>query len=194
MVRLEELVPGSRVQGIAGRDFVEVLAVRFYGPDAVEVIYKAEGALPESTILYRSSEADLELASATRRFAFDGDGHLFRLASEALRIRLAHLFDPFVAVRSSQIDALPHQLTAVYGEMIPRQPWAREAGLHPTQLYRWRRRLCARQGATSGFTPVQIIGESRAPELLPAPVGVIEIELADGTRLRIDDHRAQRHT
>jgi transposase len=61
---------------------------------------------------------------------------------------------------------------------------AREAGLHPTQLYRWRRQLCTRQGATAGFAPVQIIGEPGAPGL-PAPVGVIEIELADGTRLRI---------
>jgi transposase len=61
---------------------------------------------------------------------------------------------------------------------------AREAGLHPTQLYKWRRQLCTRQLAASGFAPVQIIGEPAAPGL-PAPVGVIEIELADGTRLRI---------
>ncbi|HKD29881.1 MAG TPA: transposase [Xanthobacteraceae bacterium] len=61
---------------------------------------------------------------------------------------------------------------------------AREAGLHPTQLYRWRRQLCARQEAAPGFAPVQVIGETAAPGL-PAPVGVIEIELANGTRLRI---------
>jgi len=61
---------------------------------------------------------------------------------------------------------------------------AREAGLHPSQLYKWRRLLCVRQGAASRFRPVQIIGETAAPGL-PAPVGVIEIELADGTRLRI---------
>jgi transposase len=61
---------------------------------------------------------------------------------------------------------------------------AREAGLHPTQLYKWRRQLCARHEAASGFTPVQVIGEPAAPGL-PAPVGVIEIELAGGTRLRI---------
>ncbi len=61
---------------------------------------------------------------------------------------------------------------------------AREAGLHPSQLYKWRRQLCARQGTASGFAPVRIIGEAPAPGL-PAPVGVIEIELADGTRLRI---------
>jgi transposase len=61
---------------------------------------------------------------------------------------------------------------------------AREAGLHPSQLYKWRRQLCARQGAASRFMPVQILGEPAVPGL-PAPVGMIEIELADGTRLRI---------
>lgn len=47
---------------------------------------------------------------------------LFRLASEALRIRLAHLFDPYLAVHTSNLDALPHQIRAVNGEMLPRQP------------------------------------------------------------------------
>jgi superfamily II DNA or RNA helicase len=121
MMRLEELVAGSRVRGIASGEFVEILAARSFGPDAVEVTYKANGGV-DQTVLYRSSESQLELVSPTRRFAFDGDGHLLRLASEALRIRLAYLFDPFVAVRASQIEALPHQLTAVYGEMLPRQP------------------------------------------------------------------------
>jgi transposase len=61
---------------------------------------------------------------------------------------------------------------------------AREAGLHPSQLYKWRRQLCARQGGVSGFAPVQIMDEAPGCRL-PAPVGVIEIELAGGTRVRI---------
>ena len=61
---------------------------------------------------------------------------------------------------------------------------AREAGLHPSQLYKWRHQLCARQEAMPRFTPVQIVGEAPSRRL-PAPVGVIEIELAGGTRLRI---------
>jgi transposase len=61
---------------------------------------------------------------------------------------------------------------------------AREAGLHPSQLYKWRRQLCARPEGASGFAPVQIVGGTAAPGL-PAPLGVIEIELAGGTRLRI---------
>ena len=50
------------------------------------------------------------------------DGELLRLVSEALRIKLAHLFDPMVAVYTSMIEPLPHQITAVYGEMLSRQP------------------------------------------------------------------------
>lgn len=120
-MRLEEIVPGARIRGIAGEQFVEVLAARSFGPDAIEVTYKLDGNV-DQTVLFRSSESELEPAETARRFAFDGDGHRLRLASEALRIRLAHLFDPFLAIRSSQIEALPHQLTAVYEEMLPRQP------------------------------------------------------------------------
>jgi hypothetical protein len=57
-----------------------------------------------------------------RPWSFDGDGALFRLVAEANRIRLAHLFDPVLAVHTSLVDPLPHQITAVYEEMLPRQP------------------------------------------------------------------------
>ncbi len=42
--------------------------------------------------------------------------------SEAHRIRLAYLFDPVLAVHSSLVEPLPHQITAVYEAMLPRQP------------------------------------------------------------------------
>ncbi len=61
---------------------------------------------------------------------------------------------------------------------------AREAGLHPSQLYKWRRQLCTRQVAVSGFAPVQIMDAAPASRS-PEQVGVIEIELAGGTRVRI---------
>jgi superfamily II DNA or RNA helicase len=53
---------------------------------------------------------------------FDGNGYQFRLVSEAHRIRLAHLFDPVLAVHTSVVEPLPHQITAVYEAMLPRQP------------------------------------------------------------------------
>lgn len=49
-------------------------------------------------------------------------GELFRLVSEAVRIRNAYLFDSFLAVHTSLVEPLPHQITAVYEEMLPRQP------------------------------------------------------------------------
>jgi transposase len=60
---------------------------------------------------------------------------------------------------------------------------AREAGVHPSQLYGWRRQLCARREAPAGFTAVQVAAE---PETrLAAARGMIEIEIAGGTRVRI---------
>src|SRR5690606_1192789 len=64
----------------------------------------------------------LELVQEGRPWSFDADGALFRLVSEAQRIRLAHLFDPVLAVHTSLVEPLPHQITAVYEEMLPRQP------------------------------------------------------------------------
>lgn len=55
-----------------------------------------------------------------RPWSFDSDGTLFRLVSEAHRIRLAHLFDPVLAVHTSTVEPLPHQITAVYEEMLVR--------------------------------------------------------------------------
>jgi transposase len=49
---------------------------------------------------------------------------------------------------------------------------AREAGLHPSQLHKWRRHLCARQGTASGFALVRISAETAAGGL-PAPVGAL---------------------
>jgi hypothetical protein len=37
-------------------------------------------------------------------------------------IKLAHYFDPYLAIHTSLVDPLPHQISAVYGEMLPRQP------------------------------------------------------------------------
>jgi len=62
------------------------------------------------------------VASTQGHWSFDGDGALLRLVSEANRIRLAHLFDPYLAVHTSRIEPLPHQITAVYAEMLQRQP------------------------------------------------------------------------
>ena len=64
---------------------------------------------------------------------------------------------------------------------------ARAAGIHASQLFRWRRQLCERTQVQAAFNPVAITPE---PEAASAPAvaeraGVIEIEFATGGRMRI---------
>jgi SNF2 family DNA or RNA helicase len=99
----------------------EIVQVSRFGADALNLIYRINGRVGER-LVYRGEETAFEFVEAGRTYAFDADGGLLRLASEASRIRLAHLFDPYLAVSASQIEALPHQITAVYAEMLPRQP------------------------------------------------------------------------
>ena len=67
-------------------------------------------------------EAGIVVATAGRPWSFDADGADFKLATEAYRINLAHLFDPIMAVHTSNVEPLPHQITAVYESMLPKQP------------------------------------------------------------------------
>ena len=117
----DDLKPGARVRGLAPSGIAEIVQVARFGVDALNLVFRAEGKVGER-LLYRGEETGFELVESGRAYAFDADGGLLRLASEASRIRLAHLFDPYLAVSASQIEALPHQITAVYAEMLPRQP------------------------------------------------------------------------
>jgi hypothetical protein len=121
VLAFDDIKPGSRLRGLVGAGVAEIVQVARFGADALNLVFRANGRVGER-LLYRGEEASLELVEAGRVYGFDADGGLLRLASEAYRIRLAHLFDPYLAVSTSQIDALPHQITAVYGEMLPRQP------------------------------------------------------------------------
>ncbi|MCL4783442.1 MAG: DEAD/DEAH box helicase [Bryobacterales bacterium] len=122
MARLEELTKGTTVRGILPDTAVTVIDVRWFGSNIIELTFKDVGGRLHNELLYRDRESSLEIVSTSLPWNFDGDGELFRLVSEARRIRLAHLFDPLLAVHTSLIDPLPHQITAVYGELLTRQP------------------------------------------------------------------------
>jgi SNF2 family DNA or RNA helicase len=122
MARLEDLTRGTALRGIIPDGLVTVVDVSWYGSEAVELTYKDASGRPGIRLLYRDDEPTLELVSVGLPWSFDGDGQLFRLVSEAHRIRLAHLFDPVLAVHTSLVDPLPHQITAVYETMLTRQP------------------------------------------------------------------------
>lgn len=122
MAKLEELTADASVKGVLPDSLVTVVGVQWHGSDAITLTYKGPTGALGSELLYRSDEARLEVPTVGRPWSFDGDGAMFRLVSEANRIRLAHLFDPLLAVHTSIVDPLPHQITAVYEAMLPRQP------------------------------------------------------------------------
>jgi superfamily II DNA or RNA helicase len=116
----EGLKSGVRVAGLVAGQVVKIIAVERAG-DMFNVVYQDDSGRLEARLISQSDVESLE-ASAEVRWTFDGDGKGFRLASEARRIELAHLFDPFAAVQTATIQPLPHQIEAVYGRMLPMQP------------------------------------------------------------------------
>lgn len=122
MLELEQIRKNAAIAGIEPGQVVRIVTTEPVGPDALTVYYKtADGSLRER-MLFRSDQPDLALAEAGRPWAFDAPGEAFKLAAEAYRIDLAHLFDPMMAVHTSNVEPLPHQITAVYESMLPRQP------------------------------------------------------------------------
>jgi superfamily II DNA or RNA helicase len=121
--KLEQLTPGTNVRGILPAGALAVIqGVTWFGPDTLEAIYKDAAGRISSEIIGRDRESSMEVTQQGRAWSFDGDGAKFRLVSEAHRIGLAHQFDPVLAVHTSTVQPLPHQITAVYESMLPRQP------------------------------------------------------------------------
>ena len=122
MNAIDEIRPGLSLTGLESEVIVTVMVATPIGTAAVQVIYK----LPNGTIRERLVGAadihTLAVATTERPWSFDGDGEAFKLAVEAKRIDLAFLFDPMMAVHTSNVEPLPHQITAVYESMLPRQP------------------------------------------------------------------------
>ncbi|OEC93553.1 helicase-related protein [Rhizobium sp. YK2] len=121
-MKLEEIHAGQSLSGIEPSQIVTVVATVPLGEGAVQLIYRTpEGSMKER-FLNRGDESSVEVATLERPFSFDGDGAMFQLACEAKRIDLAFLFDPMMAVHGSNVEPLPHQITAVYESLLPRQP------------------------------------------------------------------------
>jgi superfamily II DNA or RNA helicase len=122
MTRLEDLTKGASVKGVHPDQTVTVVDVHWHGSAVVELTYRDATGRVAQELLYRDREPTLEIIEAGRAWSFDADGARFRLVSEAQRIGLAYLFDPWLAIHTSVVEPLPHQITAVYERMLPRQP------------------------------------------------------------------------
>ena len=122
MVRIEDLQPGMSLVGLEATGISTIAAVVPISDDSVQVIYKTGDGSLKDRLIGRADEENISIADAERPWSFEGDGESFKLAVEAKRIDLAFLFDPMMAVHTSNVEPLPHQITAVYESMLPRQP------------------------------------------------------------------------
>src|SRR5438876_302049 len=121
-MRLEDITTGQSLSGVEPTQIVSVVATVPLGEGALQLIYRTPDGAMKERLLGRADQASIDIAAIERPFSFDGDGAAFQLACEAKRIDLAFLFDPMMAVHTSNVEALPHQITAVYESMLPRQP------------------------------------------------------------------------
>ena len=121
-MKLEEIAKGALVSGIEPGKVARIVSADPLGDNAVTVVYRTDDGRLGERVLFRSNESELSIATAGRPWSFEADGEGFKLAAEAIRINLAHLFDPMMAVHTSNVEPLPHQITAVYESMLPKQP------------------------------------------------------------------------
>ncbi|MDJ0835529.1 MAG: helicase-related protein [Acidobacteriota bacterium] len=122
MLKLEDVKKGCQVHGIEVTGIVEIVSVDRDNDEMLTVIYRNNKGNIREQMLFREDEPNLELAVDGKPWNFDAPGSEFKLALEAYRIDQAHLFDPMMAVHSAKVIPLPHQISAVYEAMLPRQP------------------------------------------------------------------------
>ncbi len=117
----DDLAAGMRLEGVVADGHVTVVAVEMHGPSSATLTYRTgDGRLGDRII----AATDLGSFSEPeqRRWSFDADGDMFKLAAEAQRLQQAHLADPFAAVDTSNIEPYPHQIDAVYNRMLELRP------------------------------------------------------------------------
>jgi superfamily II DNA or RNA helicase len=120
-ISFQDLRPGLRLRGLVAASDVTVVAVDHVGPEIANVVVRDDKGQIVERLVTTADLTQVTLAPSSR-WTFDAPGDKFKLASEARRIQLAHLFDPYSAVAAATIDPLPHQIEAVYERLLPLQP------------------------------------------------------------------------
>ena len=122
MLKLEEITVGAEIAGLLQNELATIVAVNKVGDNAVTVYYKTHSGAVQEQLLFRENEEKLSIAETGLAWSFESPSKDFKLALEALRIRMGFLFDPMMAIHTSNVEPLPHQISAVYEAMLPKQP------------------------------------------------------------------------
>ena len=113
---MDRIKPGSIIRGPYWPEPVEIKLVEEAG-DYIHII----GA----TTISRNHVDQIIPRDEFLRLSTEGEGPLFSqepwkvfLALETTRYRFASLYDPLLAMNTSKVDPLPHQIEAVYGHIL----------------------------------------------------------------------------
>jgi len=121
-MKISSIQTGMSLAGVEPDLIVSVIARTQISETSIQLVYRLPDGSIKERLLSESECESISEAVTAHPWRFDGDGEAFKLAVEAKRIDLAFLFDPMMAVHTSNVDPLPHQITAVYESMLPRQP------------------------------------------------------------------------
>ncbi len=122
MIHLSDIQPDQFIQGILPGIPVRIISVQPHGNDVITIFFERPDGTPDRRLLYPTDAQNLTRVLRNVTWDAQADAIGFRLAVEAKRIRLAYLFDPRIAIHLSHIEPLPHQISAVYEQMLPRLP------------------------------------------------------------------------
>lgn len=121
-MRLQELKENIIVIGLCGEDKVRINKVDFISDEAANVIGTCSDGHIYSGCIFAEDAEKFRIVATQTGWDFSADAASYKRISEAYRIQLAFQFDPWLAIRSSKIQPLPHQISAVYEHMLSRQP------------------------------------------------------------------------
>ncbi len=110
--------------GLAPVGCAKILHIEIISTDSVSVTFEHASGIDKRLVSGEEAE-NMQVIVPEPHWELAGvrpTGTLYRLVTEATRIRNAHHFDRYLALQTSAIEPLPHQITAVYEEMLPRQP------------------------------------------------------------------------
>ena len=110
---------GSIVNGLVPDEPVVVISIRPMGQEYALRWIGKNSAQSGSRVLSKAELDRLEIVSKEGAANFSGDPEKFKLFAEAERIKSAYQFDPLFAINCSVVDALPHQVEAVYKFLLP---------------------------------------------------------------------------
>lgn len=114
------LTPGAKVEGLVPGAVVEILEITRAGSGAF-IRSRDEFGIEDSRFFSAGELEDVRpIGGGGPTLA--ADPYRFWLAIEAMRLRYAPLLNPLLAVSSSNVEALPHQVQAVYNCMLTGHP------------------------------------------------------------------------